>query len=57
MQGALEAVDGARISEYVDAVPSVWKSNNDAVNKIKGYLELANSNSRVLFQKILEVLI
>lgn len=57
MQGALEAVDGVRISEYVDAVPSVWKSNNDAVNKIKGYLELANSNSGVLFQKILEVLI
>jgi hypothetical protein len=35
--GAFEALTGARLKEYVAAVPNEWRSNNDAADRIAAY--------------------
>lgn len=52
MTGALEALTDARFQEYIEAVPNEWKTNNDAVDQIAGYLRDARQNRLALFEAI-----
>jgi hypothetical protein len=55
--GALEALTDARLKEYVDAVPNEWRSNNDAADRIAGYLQQARQNRAALFGVINHLLL
>lgn len=58
MQGALEAIDSGRLAMYMEAIPHEWRNKSgNAAERIHDYLELATSNSKMLFQRIREVLI
>jgi len=57
LQGALEAVDDARLNMYNNDIPDIWhQTSNGAASRILEYLRQARSNSSQLFQKVREVL-
>lgn len=58
LQGALEAVDDRRLKRYNETVPDSWRQGDkDATTQILGYIEQVRNHSKLLFQKIQEVLI
>ena len=56
MRGALGALTDARLDEYVGAVPTEWRANNDAAEKITSYLRQARVNRESLFRVIGQLL-
>jgi len=52
LTGALEALTDGRLSEYLDAVPNEWKANNEAADRIVGYLQEARQYRAELFTAI-----
>jgi hypothetical protein len=52
LAGALEALTDARLTEYVDAVPSEWKTNNEVADRIASYLREARHHRTALFTAI-----
>ena len=56
LSGALAALSDKRLAEYADAIPDVWKSGNDATDKILDYLRSARENRAALFAAINEML-
>jgi hypothetical protein len=38
LKGALAAIDGSRLSEYLECIPSEWSGPTMTGEKIKGYL-------------------
>jgi hypothetical protein len=52
LTGALAALTDERLAEYSKAVPNEWRTNNDAVNRIVGYLQNARQNRVGLFGAI-----
>jgi len=58
LQGALEAIDDRRLKMYAEAVPGSWRQGDkDATTRILEYIDQARDHSKLLFQKIREVLI
>ena len=56
LNGALAALSDKRLAEYADAIPDVWKSNNDALDKILDYIRSARENQAALFAAIKQIL-
>jgi hypothetical protein len=50
--GALEALTDVRLAAYLEAVPNTWKTNNDAADRIAGYLRDARQYRGELFAAI-----
>jgi hypothetical protein len=56
LNGALGALTDARLTEYIEAVPVEWRSNNQACEKIADYLRDARQNRAGLFGVIDHIL-
>jgi hypothetical protein len=56
LTGALDALTDTRLNEYIEAVPSEWRSNNAAAEKIADYLRNARQNRTALFGVISHIL-
>jgi len=52
LTGALEALTDGRLAAYLEAVPNEWKTNNDAADRIAGYLRDARQHRAELFAAI-----
>ena len=58
LQGALEAVGDRRLKMYAEAVPDSWRQGTkDAAARILEYIGQVRNQSKVLFEKIQEVLV
>lgn len=49
MAGALDALTDARLEEYIEAVPTEWRTDNQATEQIADYLRKARHNRMAVF--------